>query len=188
MEVAWIPSTNARLTLKQLGLSQAQFTQAVDDYTDRGGEKTDRDFMRFARKLLTSPSLEDQIQQTASIPVSWQPGQDTSRQLRSAGYQPGAIAHYRDLFVVNAREQGRALRYPDAAFLAFCQRRPAALPEPMPRDWIPRPSTVQQLIEERPHHAEWIMDQIDAFIHHHQHKCSTNWDRTFQAWIADRAG
>ncbi|MEX0828161.1 MAG: DnaT-like ssDNA-binding domain-containing protein [Haliea sp.] len=188
MEMAWIPSTNARLTLKQLGLSQAQITQAVDHYAGRGGEKTDREFMRFARNKLTSLSLEYQIQQTASIPVSWQPEQGTSHQLRSSGYQPEAIAHYRDLFVVNAREQGRALRYPDAAFLAFCQHRPAALQAPMPRDWIPRPSTVQQLVEEGQHSSEWITDQIEIFIHHYQHKCSANWDRTFQAWIADRAG
>jgi hypothetical protein len=188
MELAWTPSTNARLTLKQLGLSQAQITQAVDHYTGRGGEKTDREFMRFARDQLTSPLLDQHLQQTASIPVSWQPEEGTCRELRSAGYQPEAIAHYRDLFVINTREQGRALRYPDAAFLAFCRRRPAALAGPIPSDWIPRVSTVQQLISERQYPPEWITAHIETFIHHHQHKCSPDWDRTFQAWITDRAG
>lgn len=181
-----MPTVNARLTLKQLGLSEAQIKDAISSYRRQVGdncEKSDQAFMRFARQTPAGPVLEQRLGDVLGIALDWRPSDKVLERLEAAGYHPTAIEHYRTLFVVSAREQGRALRDPGRAFLAFCSRRATSLPAPMPADWLPHTDTLQQLVREQRLDGSGIPELIERFIHAHQGRLSPNWDGTFAAWV-----
>jgi DnaT DNA-binding domain len=182
----WTPTANARLTLKQLGLSAAQIQAAISAYRRQPGdnsEKSDQSFMRFARHSAEAPALERRLTELLGIALDWQPSNRVQQELVAAGFHPEAIDHYRTLFVVSTREQGRALRDPGRAFLAFCRRRATSLPAPMSADWLPRTDTLQQLVREHGLDDGRIPDLIERFIHAHQGRLSPDWDHTFAGWV-----
>lgn len=132
MERPWQPSRNACLTLKQLGLSAAQIQASMEAFRHHTSEQTDLAFMRFARDNAGNDVVAERTAELLELPLHWQPADEITMQLQTLGYQPETIAHYRDLFVISIREQGRALRDPGKAFVAFCERRPTRLPAPIP--------------------------------------------------------
>ena len=186
MERPWQPSRNACLTLKQLGLSAAQIQASMVAFRHHTSEQTDLAFMRFARDNAGNDVVAERTAELLELPLHWQPADEITMQLQTLGYQPETIAHYRDLFVISIREQGRALRDPGKAFVAFCERRPTRLPAPIPPTWLPNTETLQCLIRERSLHVERLPDLIEYFIHTHQGRYSSDWDSTFVGWIEQR--
>ena len=102
-------------------LGRLTWTSGADTYGSESGEKSDMAFMRYARDHADSPELTLGTAKVLEIPLNWQPPSAVEARLAAAGYQCDAIAHYRELFVISAREQGRPLRDPGKAFLAYCQ-------------------------------------------------------------------
>lgn len=182
MEPRWQPSRNARLTLKQLGMSPAQVESALDAFRAKASEQTDLAFMRFARDHTCDDAVAQRTAEILDLPLTWQPPVSTLNQLQSAGYQPEAIAHYRELFVLSVREQGRALRDPCKAFIAFCRRRATRLSAPMPVDWLPGKEILQQLVHEQGLDSARIPELIDRFIRAQHGRWSPDWDHTFALW------
>ncbi|MFV0277349.1 MAG: hypothetical protein ACK5HY_09220 [Parahaliea sp.] len=184
MERAWQPSRNACLTLKQLGLSAAQIQASVEAFRDDAAEQTDLAFMRFARDAAGNEAVAQRVANLLELPLHWQPPDNITCALLASGYQPDAIAHYRGLFVLMAREKGRALRDPGKAFFAFCCHRCTRLPAPLPSEWLPATITLQQLISEQGLSPSRIPEVIEHFTRTHQDKLSADWDNTFATWIA----
>ena len=91
MATTWQPSRNARLTLKQLGLSVSQIDTAADTYGGQSGEKSDIAFMRYAREHADSPDLARGTAKALEIPLNWQPSPAVEAKLVAAGYQHDAI-------------------------------------------------------------------------------------------------
>ena len=190
MDHPWTPTANARLTLKQLGLSATQIQEAISAYCRQAGdnsERSDQAFMRFARQTTEAPALERRLTEVLGIALDWRPPKMVLERLEAAGYHPAAIEHYRTLFVVSAREQGRALRDPGRAFFVFCSRRATRLHAPMPTDWLPRTDTLQRLVREQRLDSGRIPELIECFLHTHRDRLSPDWDRAFAAWV-ERAG
>lgn len=186
MATTWQPSRNARLTLKQLGLSVGQIDTVAATYGGQSGEKSDMAFMRYAREHVDSLDMARGTAKVLEIPLNWQPPSAVEAKLAAAGYQCDAIAHYRELFVISAREQGRALRDPGKAFLAYCRCRAPALHAPLRPDWLPSAKTLDKLVQTGQLERIDIPEYIAGFIRSHSQKFSTNWDRCFQVWVQRR--
>tara|TARA_A100001391_G_C5043366_1_gene271488 strand:+ start:686 stop:1258 length:573 start_codon:yes stop_codon:yes gene_type:complete len=187
MAIPWQPSRNARLTLRQLGLSAHHIEAIADTYARQSGEKSDLAFMRYAREHAHSPELERGTATVLEIPPNWQPPPAIENRLLAAGYQGDAIAHYRELFVISARERGRVLRDPGKAFFAFCQNRPADLEAPLPSDWLPRATTLNALVQNGQLERSEIPECIHRFVSSHSEKLSANWNHCFEDWVQRRS-
>ena len=181
-----MPSSNARLPLKQLGLSVAQIQDAIHTFRRQvgdSGEPSDQAFMRFARQTTDAPALERRLAEVLGIELDWQPSSQDLQRLEGAGYHPAAIEHYRTVFVISAREQGRALRDPGRAFVAFCHCRATTLPAPLPAEWLPRVETLQRLVQTQGLDADRIPALLERFVLAYQDRMSSDWDGTFTGWV-----
>ena len=184
--MTWQPSHNARLTLRQLGLSAHRIAAAADTYARQSGDKSDLAFMRYAREHAHSPALERGTAKVLEIPLNWQPPRAVEDRLHAAGYHRDAIAHYRELFVISTREQGRVLRDPGKAFFAFCQGRTPALQAPLPSNWLPNATTLNALVQNGQVERSEIPECIHRFVCSHSETLSANWDHCFQEWVQRR--
>ena len=83
----------------------------------------------------------------AQLPLHWRPESDLCRSLNRAEYTADAISHYRDLFVIQLREEGRVVANPDAEFGRYCRSRANQLPSRITGGWQPDRDTLQQLAQ-----------------------------------------
>ncbi len=144
----WQPSQKTRLTLKQLGFSQDNVRNRLKRYSNVSVEPNDRDFLRL---FIGSPVLDNShyrlLHQAAQLPLFWQPERDLCKSLHRAGYTADAISHYRDLFVIRVREEGRVVANPDTEFRRYCQSRPKRIVSPIHDDWQPDRDTLHRLVQ-----------------------------------------
>lgn len=118
----------------------------MNSYRDASVDPNDKDFLRlFTGSPVLDSSHYQLLYQTAQLSLLWQPENDLCRSLHHAGYTADAISHYRDLFVVQIREEGRVVANPDAEFGRYCRSRSKQLPSSITSDWQPSRDTLQQL-------------------------------------------
>ncbi len=144
----WEPSQKTRLTLKQLGFSQANVRNRLQRYRDVDDHPDDQGFLcLFAGSLVPDNSYYQLLHQAAQLPLLWQPERDLCKYLHRAGFAADAISHYRDLFVIGVREEGRVVANPDTEFRRYCQSRPKRLASPIHDEWQPNRDTLQRLVQ-----------------------------------------
>lgn len=185
--VKWRPSANCLLTLKQLGFSPQQIDRALTTYHPVGSAPNDEG---FKRALTSAPEISNEQHQglkaAAQIPLAWKPSTATERTLIQRGFSQDIIAHYREIFVIQTRESGTVLRSPDAAFKGYCRDRSKALPKPIPTDWLPAVSTIEEVAVHTGRDWNHITDQLSRFIDLHQHSMAADWDGRFLSWMLER--
>lgn len=187
MKKSWQPSRNARLTLQQLGLSSTQVDQALEAYCHQSEMPSDLAFMRFARDTASDGAVARRAAEILELPLHWRPPAVIASQLQAAGFESEAITHYAELFVISTREQGRALRDPGKAFLAYCRHRPRTLHAPLPPDWLPDTGTLERLVANGVLDRSRIPESIDRFVACHGQALSGDWERSYQDWIEGKA-
>ena len=177
----WEPSQKTRLTLKQLGFSHDNFQKRLNSYRDASVDPNDKDFLRlFTGSPVLDSSHYQLLHQTAQLPLYWQPESDFCKSLHRAGYAADAISHYRDVFVIHVREEGRVVVNPDAEFGRFCRSRAKRLPSVITSDWQPSRDTLQRLLQNNIS-AAYALSLVPEFILYWKDvgRTESNWQPVF---------
>lgn len=181
MMASWQLNQKTRLSLKQLGFSADQVHQGLHRYRNKEVELNEESFLHeFARSVLLGSYEHTLLRKAAQLPLSWKPEADLYQLLSNAGYTVDAIHHYRDLFVVLIREEGRVVRNPDGDFRRFCQARPKQLPSPITPDWQPSQDTLDLLA--RNHlSVDFVLSLVPEFILYWKDvgRVMTDWQSVF---------
>ncbi len=179
-----MPSAKTKLTLKQLGFTSVQIQSALDNYHQYFSSYNAKEFLReFVWLTRVDEHQYAQLISDAQIPLHWRPSEEVKKTLLNEGYTEVAIAHYRDLFVIGAREQSWIARDPNRAFKAFCKRKTVKLPELLPHDWVPSKAIVEDLIAIVCSNRDYIVCQLARFIHHYHDEIHHDWDHKFKQYV-----
>ncbi len=180
----WQPSAGCLLTLKQLGFSPRQIDQALTSYQRSCDQPSDLGFQKVLMAAAdTSHEQHAQLRAVARIPLNWTPSKAIENELARLGFDSEVITHYRTMYVIRARESDEIVQNPDAAFLAYCLKRPRALAGPMPEDWIPEAATIKTAMVRTGLDWNHITDRLTQFLSLHQYSVASDWNAKFLSWV-----
>ncbi len=147
MNTLYTPSKKTLLLLKQLAIPRQVIEASIRSFENMGqGENSDKAFVNY---VVNTDRLEDSgyatVKKAARIPILWHESNKTKKELLALGYDAQLIDDYRDLFIIQSREQGALIVNPDYCFHAFCIRRPKNLARQIPNGWYPSAKTLKQI-------------------------------------------
>lgn len=114
VEDTWEPSFDTRSTLRQLGFSKTSIKSALTDYLSTVETPCDESFRQYV--------AERENYQAPLVDLRWTPKPETMNVMLEAGYTLAVINYYRDMFLLEKRENKDVLINPDAAFQKFIRR------------------------------------------------------------------
>lgn len=188
----WMPTQKTRLLLKQMGVTQATITSCLQSFkkderidghlVSCHTQINDKGFITF---VLNSTALDDEshaeIKKAALLPLSWQENHHTVKLLADKGLTAQLIADYRDLFILQSREQGRLMSNADYCFRLFCGNRPVSVAKRLPIDWRPSDKVIRTLTK-----TGALADDVQGFVPHFRLRWSeaitknNDWNSVFQ--------
>lgn len=180
----WRLGHSTQLTLKQLGYSDKQISQAVDKYQTEPGPKGDDDFFnKFPKLITTSQDHIDQLKHSVKLSPQWEPSRKTKEALYAKGYTAEAVSYYRDIFIISTIENESLIYSPDEAFTSYCLGKKPSLPKPLPSDWLPSQKTVQDILETVCPDIAYITDKLPKFIDTYAENEHHNWEKQFKEYV-----
>lgn len=187
----WAPSQKTLLLLKQMGVPRQSITACQHSFSQsRPVVANDTLFIKF---VLGSQELDDKhyatVKNIAKLPLLWRESRATEHQLLSQGFEKKLIDDYRDLFVIQNREQGALLTNADYCFLLFCQNRPMTLARQITPNWLPSESLLCSLVEQG-----GSLAAIKQYVHYFRLRWreagaeKRDWERVFQQEFIQSSG
>lgn len=180
----WAPNRSTLLLLKQLGYPQDVIDTRLEEYRQAGGHPSDERFKVFVVQLqqeATGHQLESR-----PLPTVWHPSVAEQAELRKLGYTDEAIEHYRQSFLIWLRENSIEARFPDALFRKYCAKLPTAIPQPLPREWLPSVAVLKAISERLQVDVDQVIDLVAGFVNSRHYQLSDDWDGTFSQWVERR--